>query len=496
MPRFCNIGIVLTIASGCLVWTMDAFGQTNETGLAAEITTDQLDQDLDRLRFDSQSEVTEQFSKTSLELYAGRDISFEDVFADPDNLILNFAYAQQLIANLQYHEAAQTLERILALDTQQEKARALLAVLLFRMQRYDDVKDTLSQLDETSLSLEDRLAIANLKQELQKSDERLSFHTLFGIGTDIQSNRNQAAFGRRSVSQGQILRRGNGANTDIGLLAVERFDVAYELDQTYGHHLFASLNSFQNVQSEEQDANAVYVSLDAGGVYRSALGDFKMSGYGAHLYLNGRDYRTQYGAALNYEYRLSPQLRLSVTEDLSWSNFYDHKSGALASEQSNSNTRRDGWTNDLEARILWQPKDWILFQHYQAYETHIAERRSVFGTLDRSAGYDQWSTGIRADFFWKGIIPSIATSYRYRAYDASDPLIQTSTLTRRDHSVTVDLGLSVPFLDLAFGAELPTVFQNIRANGQLGYRFQGSNNPAAAHENIRSSIMVIKELRF
>lgn len=487
--------MALCCAAGLLI-TSDLSAQTAEDGLPAELRTDLLDQNLDRLRQDTAPPTTEGLGKTSLETLKGQTVSFDDVFADPDNIALNFAYAQQLIADLDYHEAAKTLERILALDSSQEKARALLAVLLYRMQRYDDAKDVLSQLNEVPLSPDDKAAMSDLRQKLQQSDERLSFHALFGLGTDIQSNRNQASFGRRSISQGQILRRGAGANMDIGLLAVQRFDMTYELDKTYGHELFASLNSFQNAQSEEHDADAIYVRLDAGGLYRTLYGDLRLSGYGSQLYLNGRDYRTQYGGQLGYEYRFTPQLRVSLTEDLSWSNFYDHKTGSLTTEQSNSNSRRDGWTNDVEARILWQPRDWVLLQHFQGYQTHFAERRSIFGTNDVSGGYDQWSTGVRADFFWNGIIPSIATNYSYRAYDETDPLIQTPGLTRRDHVFTVDVGVSVPFLDLTFGSDLPAFLHDIRANAQIGYRFQGSNNPAAASENISGSLMITKEFEF
>jgi hypothetical protein len=73
-------------------------------------------------------------------------INYPDVLKDPDNIVLNFKYAQQQIRDNNVLGAAATLERILIIDPSIHKVRLLYAVVLFRLDNLIEAKRELTAL--------------------------------------------------------------------------------------------------------------------------------------------------------------------------------------------------------------------------------------------------------------------------------------------------------------------------------------------------------------
>jgi Flp pilus assembly protein TadD len=69
-----------------------------------------------------------------------REVTYEDVLANPDNIDLNFAYAQVQIARGDLKNAAATLERILLIEQDLPRVRLLYAIVLFRLDNLDEAE--------------------------------------------------------------------------------------------------------------------------------------------------------------------------------------------------------------------------------------------------------------------------------------------------------------------------------------------------------------------
>ena len=65
---------------------------------------------------------------------AGEDVTFEQVLADPDNIDLNFRYAETQIRKGDVRGASATLERILLIEPDLPRVRLLYAIVQFRLE--------------------------------------------------------------------------------------------------------------------------------------------------------------------------------------------------------------------------------------------------------------------------------------------------------------------------------------------------------------------------
>ena len=78
-------------------------------------------------------------------------VTLADVFADPDNLDLNFRYAKAQIARGELLGAASTLERVLLVDPNLTRASLLYGVVLFRLDNLEEAERTLKAVRELRL---------------------------------------------------------------------------------------------------------------------------------------------------------------------------------------------------------------------------------------------------------------------------------------------------------------------------------------------------------
>jgi Flp pilus assembly protein TadD len=86
-------------------------------------------------------------------------ITYAQILADPDNIELSVKYAQQLINDGEFQKATISLERILLLNPEVDKARLLMALVFFRLGSFSEAESELNFLKTRELSEEDTIVV-------------------------------------------------------------------------------------------------------------------------------------------------------------------------------------------------------------------------------------------------------------------------------------------------------------------------------------------------
>lgn len=95
-----------------------------------------------------------------------KPITFDDVYASPDNAALNLAFANQQISKGDLLSAANTLERLLLSHPNRDSVRLLYAKVLFMLDDKNGAKRELTLLKARSLSAENSKTLKALKSKI------------------------------------------------------------------------------------------------------------------------------------------------------------------------------------------------------------------------------------------------------------------------------------------------------------------------------------------
>src|SRR5690606_34823304 len=125
------------------------------------------------------------------QLPTGPRVTLEQVLAAPDDLELNYRFAQTQIADGDLRGAMSTLERILLTRPELARVRLLYAIVLFRLDNTDEAERELRTLQgmEMSPSLRAELEQALREIERRRRTTRYAANLTFGV----QGNTNRDA---------------------------------------------------------------------------------------------------------------------------------------------------------------------------------------------------------------------------------------------------------------------------------------------------------------
>jgi len=272
------------------------------------------------------SAVSEEKAKEG-ELKTG--VTFEDVLKDPDNIDLNFRYAQDQIARGELVGASATLERILLIKPNLVDVRLLYAVVLYRLDSLDEAQKELDLMKDVPLP-------ANIKKELEQYQKKIKYRkkrTHFGIrqsvGWGFDNNRNASPRSKQQLFfdttidvQGTDVRR-----DDTHFINVTTVDVEHDLGFQEGHSVFASFTYFLQEQTQVDSLDLGSFQYEFGGTYKGKYFDFTPSFFATHLFISRENFlRSQGGNFLFkrdfgkkwstfYNFRLERQDYMNISEN-------------------------------------------------------------------------------------------------------------------------------------------------------------------------------------
>jgi tetratricopeptide (TPR) repeat protein len=198
----------------------------------------------------------------------GGDITYADILANPDDIVLNFRWAKAQLARGEVRGASATLERVLVLDPDLAPVRLYYAIVLYRLDSLDEARSQFDRLLQMNISPEVERNIRQYISEIERRRKRLSQSLTMTLGSQIDSNRNAAPNDKIQLLTGTptaITSSADKPNNDIAYVGALRYDVSYDLGYQEGHEVFAGVTGYgsDQVQLDALDIGSFSVDLGA-----------------------------------------------------------------------------------------------------------------------------------------------------------------------------------------------------------------------------------------
>ncbi len=251
-------------------------------------------------------------AETQRLLRPDRDVTYEDVLRNPDDIDLNFAYAQIQIGRGDVRSAAATLERILLIDQNLPRVRLLYAIVLFRLDNLDEAERELRAVRLLEMPPSLRAELDRYLEQIELRRKRTRYTVTASLGYQYDWNRNSAAASNVNLISdlpgsldGHSLRK-----QDQAVNAVTRFDVSHDLGYQARHRLTGALTYYRGEQVHLSELDLQAASVDIGGVYDASPVAIVPTVYGRRIMLANKFYSYNQGVNLRAEHQISGDLQV------------------------------------------------------------------------------------------------------------------------------------------------------------------------------------------
>ncbi|HXS99344.1 MAG TPA: tetratricopeptide repeat protein [Elusimicrobiota bacterium] len=225
----------------------------------------------------AKSSKTSEAASESAKLNAGggADVTFEQVAADPDNVDLNYRYAQTQVRHGNLKGASATLERILLVNPNLVQIRLFYGVVLYRLDNLMEADREVSAVLASNPPDSIRTEASRYLAEIHKRQKRTQLSGRLGVGWEYDDNRNAGPstginqlFGNPVQLDPSSMRR-----SDTSVLFLGNVEAHHDLGLPAGHSVFATFNWYRAEQTTQKTLNLSAYSPALGGVYKTPFFD-------------------------------------------------------------------------------------------------------------------------------------------------------------------------------------------------------------------------------
>jgi len=415
----------------------------------------------------------------------GGPVTFAEVLRDPDDLALNFRYAQTQIADGNLKGAAATLERMLLIAPGAAPVRLLYAFVLYRLDNLLEARAQLEALAGVELTAAERAELDELEARLARRTRRTVWHATVLAGVTFQSNANFAPESEQvdvivGLNGLRLALRDvpvEGPEDDAGYVAGAVIGFVHDLGHQARHELFGSASVLHNEQVAVDETDYTDYSINAGGIYRAPWGDVTGQLLAGHFSLDDDSLLTDFGAELALERRfLDDRLGAFVRQRSTYED-YDSADGVtpertgpryeleLGAGYRLSAGQRLGAS--LEYTVKEAREEWREFERFEAGARHV------------------WLLG-------RGRYVQNRLAWSREVYDAPNPRV--ALRRRADEELVYRLTLSSPLGALARG--LPRALRDVRVSASAQYQRADSNIQNFEFENASGQLLFSKRFDF
>jgi hypothetical protein len=240
-----------------------------------------------------------------------REVTYEDILRNPDDIDTNFAYAQIQIARGDVRSAAATLERILLINQDLPRVRLLYAIVLYRLDNLDEAERELRAVRPMEMPPSLRAELDRYLEQIELRRKRTRYAMTASLGFQYDWNRNAAAAsGVNLISDLPANLDGHSRRRqDQAINAVTRFDVSHDLGYQARHRLNGSLSYYRGEQIHLSELDLQAASGEVGGVYDAAPVAIIPTLYGRRIMLANQFYSYNQGGNLRAEHQITGDLQ-------------------------------------------------------------------------------------------------------------------------------------------------------------------------------------------
>ncbi len=225
-------------------------------------------------------------------LQPDRPVTFDDVLAHPDDVDLNYAYAQIQIQRGDLHGAAATLERIILIAPDLPRVRLLYAVVLYRLDNLDEAERELRAVDSYDMPASLRAELGHYLDDIRLRRRTTRYALTVSANLQQDWNKNAAAasgFNLVSDFPAQLVGH-NQRRGDQSLLMLTRLDVGHDLGYQARHQVTGSISYYRDQQNSLSEYDLTSISGEVGGVYDAAPFTIIPNFYRRRITLDNRFY--------------------------------------------------------------------------------------------------------------------------------------------------------------------------------------------------------------
>lgn len=431
----------------------------------------------------------EQIEKTAVEakkkslIEKIEKVSYQDILNSPDDILLNYQYAQNQVAQSNLLGAAATLERILLIDPSLARVRLFYAVVLFRLDNWNESRRELEVLLEQkdlpdSLRAEIKDYHGRIKRRIRKTHLTLRQST----GFEMDTNRNAAPSSKNRLFASSLLPvDGTSARRrDTSLVAITTAEVRHDLGFQEGHEIFGSFTHFLQEQTQVDSLDLQSFQYDAGGVWKPGWFEFTPRFYASNIFLSRETFLRSQGGSFNLSRNLGRRVNIYSESRIERQDFSDITENTTAHE-------RTGNYFEMEHGAS-----------FAAMPSMTLNAGVLYGNKRAKADYNAYERlMIRLGHSWllpKGQFIINGVDLGRDVYD--EPEMAIIARVRRDNAIRYRLTYGAPLETLLIGKILPKPLKDILFTFSYEYYRSHSNITNYTYRNNKFQAMLTKKWDF
>lgn len=449
----------------------------------AQTTTPQVQRDVEQPGRATESTVrgseTQRESLGPAGPFAGRDVTFEEVLRDPDNLELNYAFALTQIRQGDLLGALSTLERILLRNPGVPRVRLLYAIVLYRLNAVDEAQRELDNVLKLKMDDGLRRELEYYRSEVSRSKQKTKFTAIVRFGWNYDTNRNAAPLTRGIVSSGAIVPLPGEVETH-SLETFGRLEVEHDLGFQRRHRLIGSVTGIYDLSLKSDRFTLGAIDVRGGIALDLAPYELRIQPHFRWAHLEDDSVLQAHGGTVRFDWPTKQNLH-----------YFAYFSGEYqvfnATNDSPSSRFRTGAEYRGGAGVRW-----VIVPEHRVTLTGTGIRKEA-----REGFFDYSGAVVGLEHGWllgRGMFLLTNVSWEGDFYDESDPNINGTK--REDHILRVRTIFGVPFATLTGWSTAPRPLRDIGISVGFEYTRAFSNIDNYRYHNYRVTGALTKRFDF
>jgi tetratricopeptide (TPR) repeat protein len=433
---------------------------------------------------EAQARQTGETSKQLAALQPSAPVTFEQVMADPDNIDLNFRYAQSQVARGDVKGAAATLERLLLIDPNLTRVRLFYGIVLFRLDNVEEAERTLREVRKQPMPASLQAEIDEYLRAIQRRKRLTRATASLSLGYEFDTNRNASPSSKRRLLADTPIAVGSGTNRkrrDTSFLSIHNVTIHQDLGLQGGHEVFASFDHYLQEQTAIDDLDLMANTVRLGGLLKLDWARVTPSVSFEHLTLSRETFLRTPGLALDLERPLNRRVNLFG------SGGWDHEGYEAITENLSAPERKGD--------NLWigGGADVVLTPTMRLTGSLSHNNKDAKAEYNSYKGYTL--TGVHTWIWPKGQFFITSLGWTRDEYDAPDTAI--SAIQRKDHQVRFRMTYGVPMSVVAGRVEaLQMAFKDLTATASYEQFHADSLITNYSYSNSKFLMLLTKTLEF
>jgi hypothetical protein len=421
--------------------------------------------------------------------FEGPRVDYADVLRDPDDVDLNYRFAQTQVRDGDLRGAASTLERILLRNPGLAQVRLLYAIVLYRLDSVYESEREFRVLEGMVLPEDVRREVERYRRDLTRRKERTRYSANLTFGGQYDTNRDAAPAGKQRLFF-DIPATSAAGKPDSAALVIGSIRMTHDLGTPEGHEVFAVATGYGNWQNRLTQFNLLAGGMETGFTLRGDAVDVIPSVLAGYAELDQSRLLRFGGGRVRIERQQGEDLALFADGLLQYQDYDDinetHDGTAIAPTAS----QLTGMRFDGELGLTWTitPEQRLTAAYLRISKWADAD----FNAYDGDAGVlrHTWLLGAGQFLVSQAI-------YEIDVYDAPDPFV--SSRTRRDQIFRARLTYGAPISTLLGAVSSWTLPESLADLTMLAvgeYVYSDSNIENYTYDNWRGQLLLSKTWTF